>query len=260
MQRDLVYVLGVGVDRVDRAAALRRMCGLIEAGRAERAAGRPSPLAQVVTANSEIIMAASQDAEMGRILAAASLVVADGAGVVWAARLLGKPLLERVAGIDLTREVLKACAVNHWRPFLLGAAPGVAEAALADLQKDIPALEAAGWRHGYFSLPEDEAVVEAINAARADLLLVGLGAPRQEKWIAAHRDKLQVPVAVGVGGSFDIWAGRMARAPRWMREIGLEWAYRLLRQPQRIGRMSVLPRFAARILWTKWKGDQREGN
>lgn len=244
-----VQVLGVGVDRVDQAQAIRRITERIAAWRA----GQRGPLAHVVTANSEIIMMAAQDAQMADILAKAALVTPDGAGVVWAAGYLGQPVPERVAGIDLMWEVLHVCATNGWRPFFLGSAPGVAEAAIAALQGKIPGLQVAGSRHGYFTAAEEAAVLEQINNSGTDLLLVALGAPRQEKWIAAHREQLHVPVAVGVGGSLDIWAGRTVRAPRWMCDAGLEWAYRLMRQPQRALRMMALPRFALRVIWTKWR-------
>ena len=251
MTGERVTVLGVGIDNVDRAAALQRISQFIQAAKSD---GERAP-AHVVTANAEIVMSAASAADMGDILAAASLVVPDGIGVVWAARVMGTPLPERVAGIDLMWETLRLCAAQGWRPFFLGAAPGVAQEALAALQLKIPGLACAGCHHGYFHTEDEPAIVAEINESGADLLLVALGAPRQEKWIAAHKKELQVPVAVGVGGSLDIWAGKAVRAPRWMCDMGLEWSYRLLRQPQRALRMLALPRFAWRVLWTKWRGE-----
>jgi N-acetylglucosaminyldiphosphoundecaprenol N-acetyl-beta-D-mannosaminyltransferase len=255
-----VNILGVGIDQVSRKEALQIICNYIERGRAVRAAGLPlDEPAHVVTVNSEIVMAANAQPHLHRIINSANLVVADGSGVVWAARKLGQPLPERVAGIDLMGETLRVCAERGWRPFFLGAAPSVAEAAIATWQNRLPQLEVAGWEHGYFPNEQTPSVLEKVRESEADLLLVALGAPRQEYWIDTYRNQLAVPLVVGVGGSFDVWAGRVTRAPRWMCELGCEWAYRLLREPTRAWRMSALPRFALRVIWTKWRGDYKKG-
>lgn len=250
-ERDTASVLGVAVDRLSMRGAISRVGSLImREGREQQG----YETAHVVTANSEIIMMAKEQSDFAEILARAALVVPDGIGVVWAARLLGDRLPERVAGIDLMDEVLAVCANRGWRPFFLGAAPGVAEEAVSALKQRFPGLQIAGVHHGYFDATEEAAVLEMITLASPDLLLVAMGAPRQEYWIARHRAELRVPVAVGVGGSLDVWAGRSSRAPGWMREIGLEWAYRLMRQPRRLLRMTALPRFAMTVLWHRWSG------
>ncbi len=213
-----------------------------------------SEMNHVVTANSEMVMMARERPDFARILERATLVVPDGIGVVWAARLLGDYLPERVAGIDLMDQVLARCAERGWRPFLLGAAPGVAEQAAAVLRQRYPGLEIAGVHHGYFEPADEAAVLDRIKSASPDLLLVAMGAPRQEYWIARHRHQLSVGVAAGVGGSLDVWAGHVTRAPRWMRDAGLEWAYRLIRQPRRLLRMTALPRFALIVLWDRFFG------
>lgn len=249
-----VDILGVAVDRVDMSRATARIAEMIDVYEAAVAAGEETPpVAHVVTANSEIVMMARGNPEFAAILSAASLVVPDGIGVVWASRVFGNPLSQRVAGIDLMEEVLAVCAERGWRPFFLGAAPGVAEEALATLQRRYPALRTAGTFHGYFDETETQSVLARIRASGADLLLVAMGAPRQEYWIGAYRRDLGVPVAVGVGGSLDVWGGRAERAPLWMREVGLEWAYRLLRQPRRALRMLALPRFAVSVLRARWR-------
>ncbi|NLN17697.1 MAG: WecB/TagA/CpsF family glycosyltransferase [Firmicutes bacterium] len=243
--RDTVDVLGVAVDRVTMLEAVERVESMM-ASSVCRQSG--SEMHHVVTVNSEMVMMARERPDFAQILAQASLVVPDGIGVVWGARLLGDYLPERVAGIDLMDQVLAACAKRGWRPFLLGAAPGVAEQAAAALQRRHAGLEIAGVHHGYFNHDEEATVLEQIESTSPDLLLVAMGAPRQEYWIARHRHRLPVALAVGVGGSLDVWAGHVTRAPRWMREVGLEWAYRLLRQPRRILRMAALPRFALTVL------------
>lgn len=250
-----IRILGVAVDQVDMAEAVECMAGYIRHQHENTGTDVAKGLRHVVTANSEIVMMTRDDPDMARILSEASLVVADGIGLVWASRIIRQPFRERVAGIDLMDRMLALCAQEGWRPFLLGAAPGVAEEALETLQQRYPSLQVAGVHHGFFTPEEAPSVVARVNEAAPDLLLVAMGAPRQEKWIDAHRTELQVPMAVGVGGSFDIWAGRAERAPRWMCNAGLEWAYRLLRQPSRALRMTALPRFAIAVLWAKWHGE-----
>ncbi|HEY8417424.1 MAG TPA: WecB/TagA/CpsF family glycosyltransferase [Limnochordales bacterium] len=233
-----VTILGTGVDPVTKAEALDRAEALIRRGEP----------AQVVTINPELVMHAQRDPAVAAALARAALVVPDGIGIVWAARLLGRPVPERVPGIEFAEGLLHRAAVLGYRVFLLGAAPGVAEEAARRLAARCPGLMVAGTHHGYFR-PEDEAaVVEAIRRAQPHILLVALGAPRQELWIARHLEACRVPLAVGVGGSLDVFAGRVRRAPVWMQQVGLEWLYRLVRQPARAGRMLALPQFALRVL------------
>lgn len=241
--------MGIAVDKLDMVGAVNRISGYIRQykGAVARGAAMPS-LAHVVTANSEIAMMAIDNPELAGILAKAAMVVADGIGLVLGARILGNPVPERVPGIDLAGQLMAVCAREGWRPYLLGAAPGVAEEAQNVLEQRYPGLQIAGLHHGYFTPEQAPAVVAAINTAKPDILLVALGAPRQEKWIDANRQSLQVPVAIGVGGSLDGWAGRVQRAPQWMQNAGLEWTYRLLRQPSRALRMTALPRFAGTVL------------
>ena len=165
------------------------------------------------------------------------------------ARVLGLPVAERVSGVDLVARICERAADKGYAVFLLGALPGVAEDAARSLQSRCTGLRIVGTRDGYFS-PEDEPkVVQEIAEAKPDILFVGLGAPRQEKWISRHMEALQVPVAIGVGGTFDVLAGRAKRAPEWMQRAGLEWLYRLLREPSRLPRMWSLPRLIWMTLW-----------
>ena len=206
----------------------------------------------VVTANPEMVMLAKEDQLLGEILERADLVVADGIGVVWASRFLGDPVPERIPGIELAEGLLHRAAQKGWRVFLLGGAEGVADQAALALLEELPQLQIVGTHHGYFQTgPEEQALIAQLKEARPQLLLVALGVPRQEKWLAAHLGSLKVPVAIGVGGSFNVWAGVDQRAPVWMRKIHLEWFYRLVKQPWRIKRMAVLPKFVGTVWLTR---------
>lgn len=202
----------------------------------------------VATANAEMVMNANEDAELKEILAAADLVVPDGAGVVWAARHQGHPMQERVAGYDLAQALLAQAAVKGYKVYFFGGAPGIAEAATRVAGEKYPGLNVVGIRNGFFSPQDDSTIVEEIRSARPDILLAALGVPKQEKWLFAHMKELEVPVSMGVGGSFDVMAGVVCRAPVWMQRAGLEWLYRLACQPQRFMRMLALPRFAIAVL------------
>lgn len=210
--------------------------------------GRPRLIA---TANAEMVMTAQEDRELAGVLAAADLVVADGAGVVWAARHAGQPVPERVAGYDLAQALLARAADRGWRVYFFGGAPGVADTAAAKATTRHPGLTVVGVRNGFFTPDEEPAIIAAIKAAQPHILLVALGVPKQEKWLARHLAELAVPVAMGVGGTFDVMAGVAKRAPLWMQQSGLEWLYRLYREPYRLIRMLALPRFVLRVLAAK---------
>ena len=242
-----VDVLGVGVDPVDLDGAVAAAAGL---------AGDPGPHL-VVTANVELIMRARGDPDLREILHRAALVVPDGIGVVWGARQLGRHMPGRVAGIDLADRLCGEGAKRGWRVFLLGGPPGVAEQAAVRLRSLHPGIVIAGAAHGFFGLGEEPPVLEAIRAAAPTLLLAGLGSPRQERWLDRHLASLAVPVAIGVGGSLDVWAGRVARAPRVVQTLGLEWCYRLIRQPRRFGRQLAIPQFIATIWQERWRNGAR---
>lgn len=186
---------------------------------------------QIVTLNGAMLVRASHDASVRGVLNACTLAVADGAGLVLTARLLGGPPLVRTPGVELSVEMCALAAARGYRVFLLGAAPGVADTAAAALRRRYPTLTIAGTAHGYFT--DDATVLEQIRRASPHILLVALGFPRQELWIAAHRNHLRIPVVMGVGGTFDVLAGRVHRAPQWMQRVGLEWVYRLIQEPRR---------------------------
>jgi N-acetylglucosaminyldiphosphoundecaprenol N-acetyl-beta-D-mannosaminyltransferase len=201
----------------------------------------------VATVNPEFVMRARADREFARVLESADLCLADGSGVVWAARRQGCAMREPVAGTDLIPPLAALCARRGFRLFLLGAAPGVADDLASRLRTDHPELEVAA--HSGSPDPSSDAETMAlIEKQRPQVLLVAFGNPAQELWIDRMGDSLGVAVAIGVGGAFDYLTGRVPRAPAWMRRAGLEWLFRLARQPWRIRRMAVLPVYALRVL------------
>ncbi|MBI3176839.1 MAG: WecB/TagA/CpsF family glycosyltransferase [Chloroflexi bacterium] len=203
---------------------------------------------QLCTVNPEFVMAARRDAEFMAVLRAADLCLPDGAGLLWASRVLGQQLRERVAGSDLVPLVAAEASRQGWALFLLGAAEGVAGKAAATLQTANPGLRVTGVWAGSPLPAEEESIVARIRAAHPHILFVAYGAPAQDKWIARNRARLGVPVMMGVGGALDFVAGAAVRAPRWMQRAGLEWLHRLAREPWRWRRMLALPQFAVAVL------------
>jgi N-acetylglucosaminyldiphosphoundecaprenol N-acetyl-beta-D-mannosaminyltransferase len=179
------------------------------------------------------------DAELARDVRSADVVSVDGMGIVWAARLLGIPIPERVAGIDLLENVLALCAAKEYRPYFLGAKPQILDAAVAQVRRRHPSLVFAGSRDGYFGPDDENAVVAAIRGSRADCLFVGMPTPLKERFLFRHRETLGVPFVMGVGGAFDVLAGHVRRAPRPLQMMGLEWLCRLLQEPRRLGPRNI---------------------
>ncbi len=193
----------------------------------------------VVTPNPEFLLAAEKDPEFRRVLNAADLVLPDGIGVVYSAKILGTPLKERVPGIEFAEAMLSALNEMGGRLYLLGAKPGVAEEAGRRICARYPALVLCGTHDGYFK--DEQAILPQIAAAKPDLLFVCLGAPKQEKWMARWGQHTGAKLAIGLGGCLDVFAGNVERAPERWQKLGLEWAYRLKKEPKRIGRMAKLP-------------------
>lgn len=233
-----VELFGCRVDRVTMEEAMDRCRAFLEGERPR----------YVVTADTSGIVIAQQDAEYRRILNAADLVTPDSIGVVWASRRFGAPVPERVPGVDTMEALCALAAEEGRRVFLFGAAPGVADQAAENLVRKHPGLNVVGTRHGFFSADEEEDIVSTIRAARPDLLFVAFGIPKQEKWIAQHLPATGAKLAMGVGGSFDAFAGVVKRAPAPIRKIHMEWLWRTLSNPKKIRKAATLPRFALMVL------------
>lgn len=206
---------------------------------------------QIITANPIMVMSAVEDPGYLRMMKHADLIVPDGAGVVWAANYVGNPVAERVTGFDLINQLFRLGESNGWKVYLVGASPEVIEAAAQKIREKYPKLQLVGYRDGYFKADEDHAVIENIRAHEPDILLVGRSASGQEPWIAQYKEQLQVPVIMGVGGSFDVISGKLKRAPKLFQKLKLEWFYRLLQEPWRYKRMLVLPKFAVKVIREK---------
>lgn len=229
-----VSLLGASIDALSTQETVERVAGFVREGRPRR----------VMTLNPEFLYRAQSAGELLDLVKRADLVTPDGEGIVWACRMAGRPVPERVTGIDLMLRLVEKAAAEGWRVYFLGAAPEVADEAAEKLRRLYPGLRIAGCRHGYFQEDEGYKVAEEISKARPDFLFAALGAPKQEIWIDRHLEKSGATVAVGVGGSLDVLAGRAKRAPHWVRRLRLEWLYRLLREPSRWRRQLVLPLFA----------------
>lgn len=240
-ERERIDVLGVKFDNLSMDEAVERALALLSERRA----------AYVVTPNPEIVLACREDPEAAQAVAGADLTIPDGIGIIYGARLLKTPLKERVPGIDFTTRLLEILGERGGSVFLLGSKPGVAERAWERLHTRFPGLRLAGVHDGYFQ--DDGPVLEQVNAAAPDLMMVCLGAPKQEKWMRANAPRLRVGLMVGNGGALDVLAGDATRAPAGWQKAGLEWLYRLLKEPTRLGRMMKLPLFLVQVLRARSK-------
>ena len=187
--------------------------------------------AQIVTLNALMLNFILRDAILAKAVNSAKIVLADSAGIALLAGIFSGQKIERVTGIDLISHFCAVSSEKGYSIFMFGAKPGVAEAAAENIRKSFPKANICGTRNGYFAKSEENRVIEEIRSARADILLVGLAVPDQEKWIAGNLEKFGAKIVIGVGGSFDVLSGRLSRAPRWMRKVGLEWLYRLAQEP-----------------------------
>jgi len=205
----------------------------------------------VLAVNPEKVIAAQEDKDILRSLQRAGLLIPDGIGVVFAVRLLTGKQIKRVPGSELMPAICERAAKKGYRIFLYGAAPEVNESAVQVLKTRYPGLQIAGNQHGYLEEEDMPALIQAINDSRADVLFVALGSPRQETWMTRYMSQLDVKVCQGVGGTFDVLAGRVKRAPVIFRKLHLEWFYRLVSQPKRLLRQTALPKFFVQVVWAK---------
>ncbi len=240
-----VKILGIKIDNVTFLGALKKIESFIQSGKPH----------QIATVNSEFIMAAQKDSEFKEILNRADLAVPDGTGLIFASGFLygrKNKLKERVAGIDLVWELAKMAAENEWSIYFLGAAPGVAKKTANRLRSIHRNLKIAGTCQGQPKFSERK-VIQDIKKSKADILLVAYSAPKQDKFIHKNLKKLNAKVAMGIGGSFDFVIGAQKRAPRWMQKLGLEWLWRLIREPKRAGRIfTATVKFPWTVFWSKF--------
>lgn len=241
--RKTVNILGVNVDKLTFDETLEKATELLKSEGASA----------VFTPNPEIIMMAKQDSEMRDILNNADICTADGIGVVYGSKILGDAVPERVPGFDLACALLERISKTGEGVFLFGAKPGVAEIAKQKLEEKYTGIIVSGTHDGYFKPEDEDGIVEKINASGAKLLLVCLGAPKQEKWIAKYQSRLKVNLCMGVGGTLDVLAGTAKRAPKIFIKLNLEWAYRVFKNPSRLGRFVALPQFALEVVKEKHK-------
>lgn len=244
-----VKIFGLRIDNVDMKDAVKIVEAYLKGSKAKA----------IYTPNTEIVMKAKEDERIRNIINGGDLVIADGIGLIYGSRMGKKPLKERVTGFDLSINLLKLADENGYSLFLLGGQEGVAEKAGQNIRKTYPNIRIAGYHHGYFEgshrgkpdSQEEDKIISTINKAKADIIFVGLGFPGQEIWIHINKGSLDCKVIIGNGGTLDILAGRIKRAPEIFQRLGLEWFYRLLSQPSRIKRQIALPKFLLSILFNK---------
>lgn len=247
--RDTISILGVNVDKITLDGALEKVKDFLNEDRPHA----------IYTPNTEIVMEARKNSDFKGLLNRADLIIPDGIGLIYASKIKKKPLTERVTGVDLSMKMLEIANDKGYSLFILGGKDGVAKEAIENISKKYPKLKIAGYHHGYFKgthiglegHEEEKAVIEMINNASPDILFVGLGAPKQELWINENIDKLNCKVIIGNGGTVDILSGRIKNAPDFYRNHGLEWLYRLAKDPKRIRRQMVLPLFMLIVLFSR---------
>lgn len=235
-------VLGIGFDELSLEQAVETALGLMRKKRG----------AYVVTPNPEIVLAAEENRSLRKAVNAADLVLPDGVGVIYAAKILGYSTLRKLPGIDFASALLARMAEKHMSVFLFGAKPGVAELAAEKIEKKYPGIVIAGVNDGYFE--DDAPIIEKINAAQPDFLFVCLGSPKQELWMHKNAAELNVGLMAGLGGSLDVFAGVVERAPQKWQDMGLEWLYRLIKEPKRFRRMIKLPLILVKAVWKRLFG------
>lgn len=249
-----INVRGVLFDNVTMPTALQKAIYLTE----------KDGFDYIYTPNSEIVQNCIESPALYDVINSASMIIPDGIGVVYASKILGRPLYEKVGGFELSKRLIEYAANNGKKLFFFGSSPekdgekSVADKAAEKLKEKYPNLQVCGTRDGYFTEKDIPEIIEQINASGADILFVCLGAPKQEKWIYENREKLNVSLALGLGGSLDIYAGTVKYAPKIFRKLNLEWLYRLLKQPSRIGRMMSLPKFLFGTIFYKISGKDKK--
>ena len=246
-KNNTIDILGVNINKTDMTQAVKTAEEYMET----------DGFHYIFTPNSEIVMSAYKDGNFKEIINGADMLTPDGIGLVYAAKILGNPLKERVAGFDLVMKLLEGLPKSGKTAYLFGSAPGVAIEAKNKLEEKFPGINICGTANGFFDEKREREIIDEINALKPDLLLVCLGSPKQEKWISEHKDELDCRLAMGVGGTLDVISGKAKRAPDIFIKLGLEWFYRLIKQPTRIVRMMALPKFLFTVIGKKIKGENK---
>lgn len=242
-------IFGVNIDNISFEEAIDKIKEYLKGDRTK----------VIYTPNTEIIMAAKDDENLKRLINSGNMVTADGIGLIYAGKIKNKPIKERVTGYDLSMAILDIANQDKYGLYLLGGRPGVSELAIRKIESDYKGIKIAGHHHGYFKgshnnhkdHEEEATIIEEINKSKAHIIFVGLGFPGQEKWIDANRDKINARLVIGNGGVIDILAGNAKRAPDIFIKLGLEWFYRLIKEPSRIKRQIVLPKFILKVIFSK---------
>lgn len=241
MERSISKIFGVKIDNLDLEEAYQKFITMVQSERTS----------MIFTPNTEMVMAARKDLDFKDVLISGDLVIPDGIGLIYASKVHKLGLKERVPGIELMEKILGYCNKTRKSVYVLGSKPGIAEKACKNIESEFSKIKIAGFHHGYFSEDDEYKIIDKINEVQPDVLFVALGMGKQEKWIYKHRKILNTKVAIGVGGSIDVWSGNVKRAPKFFQKAGLEWLYRLLREPSRFFRMLVLPKFMIKVFTTR---------
>lgn len=247
--RRTLGIFGVNIDKLSQIEVVEKIQQFLK-GKETRT---------IYTPNTEIVMIAKEDNKLKDILNRGDIVIPDGIGLIYGAKLKKKHLPERVTGCDISYEILRLANDEGYSVYLLGGQEGVAKEAGENILDQYPNVKLAGVQNGYFKgahigqpgHEEEVAILHNINQSKADILFVGLGAPKQEVWIDENKDKLDCKVIIGNGGTVDILSGRIKRAPEIYQKLGLEWLYRLVKQPSRIKRQMLLPKFIIQVIFSK---------
>jgi len=243
MDYQTTKILGTEVLRISKDEALSEFEGFLDGDKCS----------QIVTLNPEMILEAQKSTEFVSLLKEVDLVFPDGIGIVYASKIKGEPVPERITGIDFSHSALELLGKRGGSVYFLGAKPGIAEAAADNIAKEIPGLRIAGTHDGYFKPVDEASLIEEINSSGADMLCLALGAPKQEFFAARHKKELNCKVVIGIGGSFDVWSGTLKRAPQFYLDHNIEWLYRLKQEPKRITRIAKLPVFLLKVAVHKEK-------
>ena len=242
-----IKLFGITVDNLNMSETLDRIEAMIKDG----------AIHQHVVINVDKIVKMESNLKLRTAVLDCDLINADGQPVIWVSSLLQVPLKERVTGIDLFDVLIARCAERGFRPYLVGARQEIVARTVDVLKRKYPKLQLAGWRNGYWSAEQEPVVVEEIKKARPDVLCIAVGSPKQELFLHKWKKEMQVPFVMGVGGSFDVTAGALKRAPRWMQDSGLEWLFRLAQEPRRLWRRYLIEDMAFfRLVWREWRAQK----